>query len=207
MNAKTLLLNAAIGVLTGAAVLFFLGETPLACCFGACGLMLLASLIGPALAPLFYGFVVRPGSALGFGVVHGLLVAGMTVIVCGIGVLALASDQTVRDALDRDKEWFDEIVNAAESGDMPEDQRKQFRKQTEAWKEALGKAKEDPKSVRYGVLSLLSFAALVFGVLGGLLGGWLGSLIFRDRLRPKPGTEPDDRMRMPEQPKPWWEEE
>lgn len=209
MNAKTVLLNAVVGMITGAAVLFFLRE-PAACCCGAPAVIILASLVGPAVSPLFYGYVLKPGSALGIGTIHGLLVGIAIVLISGIGMFALTSDDTVRARIDEwDRgfgEMLKEIDRQAEEGELSERDREGL-KELEKKREDLRRLKEEPGRARLTMLTGIAMAALVLGVLGGLLGGWLGSLIFRDRLRKRPEDTPEDLMKMPEQPKPWWEEE
>jgi len=209
MNAKTVLLNAVVGTVAGAAILFFLRE-PASCCCGAPAVMILAALVGPALSPLFYGYVLKAGSALGFGTVHGLLVGIAIVVITGFGLFALTSDDTVRARIDDWDRWFGEVLKEVdkktEEGELSERDR-QGLKELEKRRKDLQRLKEEPGRARVSVMFGISMAALVLGVLGGLLGGWLGSLIFRDRLRQKPGDTPDDLMKMPEQPTPWWEEE
>jgi len=205
MNAKTLLLNTVVGLVTGAAVLFFL-RGPLSSCCGAPAILILAALVGPALAPLFYGYTLKTGSAIGFGVVHGLLVGIAVVVVCAFGLFAFTSDDTVRKTIDS---WYEGYKSAVEEAEKraPESNREQNQKYLDRLEEISAQLKKDPNTTRSVILGLIAFGALLLGVLGGMLGGWLGSLIFRDRLKLRPEAASDDLLKMPEQPKPWWEKE
>ncbi|MBN2489272.1 MAG: hypothetical protein JXQ29_00280 [Planctomycetes bacterium] len=210
MNTKTVFLNASLGVAAGFLILLSFKQ-PMFCCCSTPFLLVAGGLLGSFLAPLLHGFALRPGAALVIGGAHGIVFALAAVAALWFGLFQLTSDETLRTVLSGWQQQMVEFQRAAEKAaeDQPEEQRKTMQDSSEQVEELLARAQEDPRIARHGALVSVVFCAAVLCVLAGLLGGYFGSVVFRQRLRP-PASRPapdDERMHIPEETDRWWEKE
>ena len=207
MNAKTIILNAAIGAACGFLILLAF-KKPMFCCAAMPLMLILGALLGAGLAPVLHGVSLPTGPAIGLGAVHGAVVAVGTAAALWVGLYQLTSDEKIRSVLATYEQQFDEWERMAdEAGEgRSEAELEEFRRNTEELEKLLQQAKDEPRVVRTVALWMVVFTAGALCTLSGLLGGFLGSVIFRRRLRPRDaGPGVGDRMRIPDETDRWWE--
>jgi hypothetical protein len=210
MNAKTIILNVAIGVACGFLTLLTFKQ-PTFCCCGTPLLLIVGAMVGSGLASLVHGVSLPTGPVLGIGALHGILVAVGAIAAIWLGLFHLTSDETIRSVLSSYEQQLADFQRQAEEAakNQPEEDRQAIRESREELEKVLREAKEDPPAMRRFALSMAAFTAGVLCTLSGLLGGLLGRTVFRGRLKPA-GAEPNldgDRMQIPDQTDRWWEKE
>jgi hypothetical protein len=216
MNLKTILLNAALGIVTGTLSLFCLSNQA-ACC---CGIPLVVGVpvfLGAMMATLLTRGPTTAASNALQGLGHGLFAGALATGALMIGLNQFTADERVKKVIGSYREQIEEARQAyremaeEDPDKISEDDLQQMEKLLEDSVRALEEVENDPASVRGIVTGFFGVFAILGGLILGALGGLAGHLAFGKR-RPREGEEqPDDpdhpdRMKMPEQPKQWWED-
>lgn len=216
MNLKTILLNAAIGVVSGFISLLCM-PSPGPCCCGVPLLICVPLLLGTTLATLLTSGRTAALNNTMCGVGHGLFAAALATGAVMIGMNQFTSDEKLISVVAEYRQQWDEVQEtfheAAERGqnEISEEEREQMDEFLSKTRDTLAQMESDPDLTRSIVTRGFGLFALLCGLLLGAVGGFAGHLIF-GRRRPDDEEEPPgessdpDRMRIPEQPKQWWEQ-
>lgn len=217
MNLKTILLNAAIGVVSGVISLFCM-SSPGACCCGVPLLICVPLLLGTTLATLLTSGRTAALNNTMCGVGHGLFAAALATGAVMIGMNQFTSDEKLISVVAEYRQQWDEVQETfheaaeREQQEISETEREQMDELFKVTRDTLERMESDPDLTRANVTRSFGLFALLCGLLLGAVGGFAGHLIFGRRRRPADEEEPPgessdpDRMRIPEQPKQWWDQ-
>jgi hypothetical protein len=213
MNLKTILFNAAFGVVTGILTLLFMRGLVMCCC----GVPLAVCII-PFLGSMLATLLTRgPTTALGgtlSGFGHGLFAAALAVATVMIGLRQFTSDERVTAVVTEYRQTMEKSLKTAreaaekEGEEISEEERRQMEEGFEQIQEQLAELEKDPDLARTTATFSFGVLAFLLGSILGAMGGLAGHLAIGRNRRPpdQPPTSGDpDRMQMPEQPKQWWD--